>query len=222
MSRYQTILTVRQKEVLMLIKKALAITGFPPTRAEIAAKLGFHSANAAEQHLRALEKKGIISLKSGISRGIQIIHESKKSYAAEDKKIKSSKILKITLPLIGSVAAGNPLQAIEHIQDEFQFDPSFFTENPDFLLRVKGMSMRDAGIIDGDLIAIKKQHEALDGDLVVARIEEEVTVKRFKRKGGRIELIAENPNFSDIILDPSIENFSIEGKVVGLIRNTIF
>lgn len=220
MTKYSINLTQRQKEVLNLIRKELDNTGFPPTRAEIAEKLGFNSPNAAEQHLRALEKKGIISLKSGTSRGIRIIDSQ--NFSILEEQVRFTEISQIIVPLIGSVAAGSPLSAIEHIQKEFQIDRSLFNEKPDFLLKVKGMSMKDAGIIDGDLLAVKKQNEVIDGELVVARINEEVTVKRFRKKEGIIYLIAENPDFSNIVVNNARENFSIEGKVIGLIRNTVF
>ncbi|WP_272659874.1 transcriptional repressor LexA [Providencia sp. PROV112] len=181
-------------------------TGMPPTRAEIAASLGFRSPNAAEEHLKALARKGVIEIVSGASRGIRLLLEEE----TEDQG----------LPLIGRVAAGEPLLAQEHIESHYQVDPELFKPHADFLLRVNGMSMKDIGIMDGDLLAVHKTQNVHNGQVVVARIEDEVTVKRFKQQGNRVELIAENPEFEPIIVDLRQQNFTIEGLAVGVIRNS--
>lgn len=234
-------LTVRQTQVLKLIKEAIEETGFPPTRAEIAAKLGFSSANAAEEHLRALNKKGVITIKAGTSRGIKILldpffsDDENQSLSFPSKnitpkflsKFKPSSLSKyiessFSLPLIGRVAAGSPLFASEQFERHFQCDPSMFAEKPDYLLKVKGLSMRDAGILDGDLVAVKRQSDVCDGSIIVARIDDEVTVKRFKQTAEKIELIPANPNFSTIIVSKGKSDFHIEGLIVGLIRTAQF
>ncbi|WP_272660116.1 transcriptional repressor LexA [Providencia sp. PROV112] len=181
-------------------------TGMPPTRAEIAASLGFRSPNAAEEHLKALARKGVIEIVSGASRGIRLLLEEE----TEDQG----------LPLIGRVAAGEPLLAQEHIESHYQVDPELFKPHADFLLRVNGMSMKDIGIMDGDLLAVHKTQNVHNGQVVVARIEDEVTVKRFKQQGNRVELIAENPEFEPIVVDLRQQNFTIEGLAVGVIRNS--
>ncbi|MBK1780502.1 transcriptional repressor LexA [Advenella sp. WQ 585] len=209
-------LTARQQQVLDLIQQNIIKTGFPPTRAEIAKTLGFKSPNAAEDHLKALAKKGAIVLTAGASRGIRLVTSS----PAENNKQEASfldKVSQVLLPVIGHVAAGNPILAAEHIDREINVDPSLFTQQPDFLLKVKGQSMKDIGILDGDLLAVKKYPEARNGQVIVARIENEVTVKRFIKKAAHIELLPENPDFSPIIVRPNQE-FSIEGIAVGLIR----
>jgi repressor LexA len=215
-----TKLTARQSEILLLIQQAIAQTGFPPTRAEIAQTLGFKSANAAEDHLRALEKKGFITLTPGASRGIRLTQAADLS---ADKTSASGLLEKaisaLTLPLIGRVAAGSPILATENISGELSVDINLFSKQPDYLLEVRGFSMRDAGILDADLLAIKKVQEARSGQIVVARIGEEVTVKRLNVQKGRIQLDPENPDFEPIVILDS-DNFAIEGLVVGLIRTT--
>ena len=217
-------LTARQEESLGLIRDAIEKTGFPPTRAEIATELGFRSANAAEEHLQALARKGAIEISPGTSRGIRLLDRP-----ADGKKIRRAGIpqmvlphpglMQLSLPLIGRVAAGSPILAEEHVSATYQVDPSLFTAKPDYLLKVRGMSMRDAGILDGDLLAVKKTDSARDGQIVVARIDEEVTVKRLSKQGSVLELLPENPDFKPILLKPG-QDFSIEGIALGLIRNT--
>src|SRR5438105_6782230 len=166
-------LTDRQSEVLQLIRELTEVSGFPPTRAEIAERMGFRSVNAAEQHLRALEKKGAIAISSGASRGIRV----------RDGKAAGRQGRLLELPVIGRVAAGSPILAEEHVQGRYQVDPNLFTPRADYLLRVRGMSMRDGGIIEGDLLAVHKTEEARSGQIVVARLGDEVTVKRLRRRG---------------------------------------
>ncbi|ATG15259.1 TPA: transcriptional repressor LexA [Providencia alcalifaciens] len=199
-------LTARQQQVYDLVRDHISQTGMPPTRAEIAASLGFRSPNAAEEHLKALARKGVIEIVSGASRGIRLLLEEE----TED----------LGLPLIGRVAAGEPLLAQEHIESHYQVDPELFKPHADFLLRVNGMSMKDIGIMDGDLLAVHKTQNVHNGQIVVARIEDEVTVKRFKQQGNRVELIAENPEFAPIVVDLREQNFTIEGLAVGVIRNS--
>lgn len=201
-------LTTRQQQVLDLVKNTMLETGMPPTRAEIARELGFKSANAAEEHLKALQKKGVIEILPGTSRGIKL------NINLEDQ-------VETGLPLIGQVAAGEPILAQEHIEDRFKCDPSMFHPNADFLLRVKGMSMKDIGIMDGDLLAVHKTDQANNGQIVVARVDEDVTVKRFERKGSEILLHAENEEFNPIRVDLASQFFTIEGLAVGVIRNGI-
>ncbi len=198
-------LTARQQQVYDLVRDHISQTGMPPTRAEIAASLGFRSPNAAEEHLKALARKGVIEIVSGASRGIRLLLEEENDNQG--------------LPLIGRVAAGEPLLAQEHIESHYQVDPDLFKPHADFLLRVNGMSMKDIGIMDGDLLAVHKTQDVHNGQVVVARIEDEVTVKRFKQQGNRVELIAENPEFAPIIVDLRQQNFTIEGLAVGVIRN---
>jgi repressor LexA len=195
-----TELTARQAEVLQLIADFLQATGFPPTRAEIAKQLGFRSANAAEDHLRALERKGYIEMLPGASRGIRLREG-------------------LGIPVVGRVAAGNPILAEQHIQGRFQIDPSLFKPRADYLLKVRGMSMRDAGILDGDLLAVHRSAEARSGQVVIARLGNEVTVKRFKRQGNQVQLLPENPDFEPILVDLKRDFFAIEGIAVGIIRN---
>ncbi len=217
-------LTSRQQEILELIKQHIQTTGFPPTRAEIANQLGFKSANAAEEHLKALARKGVIELTSGASRGIRLTPSLTPSNASS-AAAGSSMIERIThvisntlsLPLIGRVAAGSPILAQEHIDSKFDVDPTFFSDTPDYLLRVRGLSMRDAGILDGDLLAVKKAVDARNGQIVIARIGDEVTAKRLRKHSGYVELLPENPDFQPIIVTNPNE-FSIEGIAVGLIR----
>ncbi len=206
-------LTARQQEVLDLIKRSIRDTGFPPTRAEIAQQLGFKSANAAEDHLRALERKGVIDIAAGSSRGLRLLNT-----APEQGLLDMPMLRQLTLPLIGRVAAGSPILAQAHVEKTLAFDENLFVTKPDYLLKVKGMSMRDAGILDGDLLAVKKASEARDGQIIVARIGEDVTVKRYMRHRTHIELIAENPDFKPIIVDKHSPGFAIEGLGVGLIR----
>src|ERR1700704_4344308 len=184
-------LTDRQSEILKLIRELTEVSGFPPTRAEIAERMGFRSVNAAEQHLRALEKKGAIDIASGASRGIRVREGRPASRAGR----------LLELPVIGRVAAGSPMLAQEHIQERYQVDPNLFTPRADYLLRVRGMSMRDAGIIEGDLLAVHRTPEARTGQVVVARLADEVTVKRLRRRGHAVQLVAENPDFEPIEVD---------------------
>jgi repressor LexA len=202
-------LTDRQSEILKLIRELTEVSGFPPTRAEIAERMGFRSVNAAEQHLRALERKGAIEITSGASRGIRV-REGRPARAL-------GRLLE--LPVIGRVAAGSPMLAEEHVQGRYQVDPNLFTPRADYLLRVRGMSMRDAGILEGDLLAVHRTQEARTGQVVVARLSDEVTVKRFRRRGHAVQLLPENPDFEPIEVDLRSESLAIEGVAVGVIRN---
>ncbi len=196
-------LTARQQQVLDVIREYVADTGYPPTRADIARELGFKSANAAEEHLRALARKGAIEMIAGASRGIRLTESS-------------------GLPIIGRVAAGAPVLAAEHIEDYCELSPGFFSPSADFLLRVTGDSMRDAGILDGDLLAVHNTATARDGQIVVARIEDEVTVKRLKRSGQHtLKLLPENPDFDPIVVDLRQTEVAIEGISVGVIRQQL-
>ena len=194
-------LTDRQQQVLDLIRSYLAATGYPPTRADIARELGFRSPNAAEEHLRALERKGMIEMTAGASRGIRLNEES-------------------GIPVVGRVAAGNPILAAEHVERHVQVPAQLFAPRADFFLRVRGMSMRDAGILDGDLLAVHRTAEARQGQIVVARIDEDVTVKRLHRTRERhvIELLPENPDFDTIRVDLREREFTLEGVIVGVLR----
>jgi repressor LexA len=213
-------LTARQEEILQLVQDSIAENGAPPTRSEIAQRLGFASANAAEEHLKALAKKGYLELSPGTSRGIKIRESLRQT--AKQLTLPSQMIAQLTLPLIGRVAAGSPILAMEHVEKQVPVDPSLFSQGADYLLKVKGLSMRDAGILDGDYLAVKKASEARNGDIVVARIDDEVTVKRWLKtktsNGIQIQLIAENPDFDPIIIENDGRDFSIEGLAVGLIR----
>lgn len=200
-------LTERQGEILRLIKELTEVSGFPPTRAEIAERMGFRSVNAAEQHLRALERKGALEISAGSSRGIKV---------RERGGAKISRLLE--LPVIGRVAAGSPILAEAHVQARYQVDPNLFTPRADYLLKVRGLSMRDAGILEGDLLAVHRTQEAHSGQVVVARLADEVTVKRLKRRGNAVQLLPENPDFEPIEVDARDENFAIEGVAVGVIR----
>ncbi len=211
-------LTPRQQEILQLIEEAIANTGAPPTRAEIARQLGFKSANAAEEHLQALARKGAIELVSGTSRGIRL---KRSTPAPKQSVLPIESLQQMLLPLIGRVAAGSPVLAQENLQQSYAVAPELFAQKPDYLLKVKGMSMRDAGILDGDLLAVRATKEARNGQIVVARLGDDVTVKRFQRNQHLIELHAENPDFSTIVVQPG-EPFEIEGLAVGLIRNGMF
>ncbi len=216
-------LTPRQQQILDLIQSAIARTGAPPTRAEIASELGFKSANAAEEHLQALARKGVIELVSGTSRGIRLrsdtlrsIHESRvKQYS-----LPLPSLAQLALPLVGRVAAGSPILAQEHLDQTFYVESSLFQRKPDYLLKVRGMSMRDAGIMDGDLLAVQATQDVKNGQIVVARLGDEVTVKRFRRLREGIELQSENPDYQNILVQPG-DPFEIEGLAVGLIRNTM-
>jgi len=198
-------LTNRQNEILNFIRDFIRESGYPPTRADITSALGFRSPNAAQSHLRALEKKGAVSLTPGSSRGIRILGEE----INDDPG----------LPIIGQVAAGSPVLAQEHVSGHCQFDPGMFSPRADYLLSVMGMSMRDAGILDGDLLAVHRTTEARNGQIIVARLHDEVTVKRFERQGHVAWLHPENPEFSSIKVDLRNEPLVIEGLGVGLIRN---
>lgn len=195
-------LTDRQEEVLRLIRDYIRDTGYPPTRAEIAEELGFRSANAAEEHLRALARKGAIEMVPGASRGIRLPDEDS------------------GIPVVGRVAAGDPILAEENIEDYCDISPSFFSPHADYLLRVKGYSMQDAGILDGDLLAVHRTTQVRNGQIVVARIGDEVTVKRFRRERNKqqVELVPENPDFEVITVNLKDDDFSIEGLSVGVIR----
>ena len=216
-------LTARQQQILDLIQTAIARTGAPPTRAEIAAELGFKSANAAEEHLQALARKGVIELVSGTSRGIRLRSDTVRSINAargNQFNLPIPGLSQLVLPLVGRVAAGSPILAQEHVDQTYAVENSLFQHKPDYLLKVRGMSMRDAGIMDGDLLAVQSTREARNGQIVVARLGEEVTVKRYRRTPQAIELHAENPDYPTIIVEPG-EPFAIEGLAVGLIRNTM-
>lgn len=224
-------LTARQTQVLDYIQRHMAEHGAPPTRVEIAAALGFKSANAAEEHLQALARKGAIQLISGASRGIRLKNHSDTMFTQPTAANEQGDWLQsltgmlpgfeqMHLPLVGRVAAGNPILAQQHVDEIRSLPVSLFDRKPHFLLRVKGMSMRDAGILDGDLLAVRSQTVAQNGQIVIARIEDEVTVKRYFRESqGAIRLKAENPEFQDILVPPGTE-FQIEGVMVGLIRSS--
>jgi repressor LexA len=213
-------LTPRQQQILELIQSAIANTGSPPTRAEIAAELGFKSANAAEEHLQALARKGAIELVSGTSRGIRLKGNNLRAMQDSMANTVNQTISGFSLPLVGRVAAGSPILAQEHVDQTYYVESSLFQRKPDYLLRVRGMSMRDAGIMDGDLLAVQSTRDAKNGQIVVARLGDDVTVKRYRRTPDRIELLPENPDFKTIVVEPG-EPFEIEGLAVGLIRNTM-
>jgi repressor LexA len=196
-------LTPRQRQVLHFIQESLAEHGLPPTRAEIAEALGFKSANAAEEHLRALQRKGVLELRPGASRGIQL---------------KDSLRDQIGLPLVGRVAAGRPILAEENIQARYQVDPQLFQPKPHYLLKVSGMSMRNAGILDGDLVAVHRTPEVRNRQIVVARLENEVTVKRYRQDGSIAWLLPENEEFEPMRIDLREQSLTIEGVVVGVLR----
>ncbi len=197
-------LTPRQRQILELIQDFIAETGMPPTRAEIARELGFKSANAAEEHLRALKRKGVIELVPGASRGI---------------KLKDSLREQIGLPLVGRVAAGNPILAEQNIEAHYRLDPALFDPKPHYLLRVHGMSMKDAGILDGDLVAVHRTPEVRSRQIIVARLDDEVTVKRYRQDGRMVWLLPENEEFEPIEVDLAEQALVIEGVVVGVIRD---
>ena len=222
-SNFPPKLTDRQQQILELIQSAVKRTGAPPTRAEIAAELGFKSANAAEEHLQALARKGAIELVSGTSRGIRLKSETLRSIH-EDRlqqlTLPLQSLMQLALPLVGRVAAGSPILAQEHVDQTYHVESSLFQRRPDYLLKVRGMSMRNAGIVDGDLLAVQVTKDAKNGQIVVARLGDDVTVKRFWHGKDGIELRAENPDFQTILVAPD-EPFEIEGLAVGLIRNTV-
>ncbi len=197
-------LTPRQKQILEMIQEFIAESGMPPTRAEIASELGFKSANAAEEHLRALQRKGVLDLLPGASRGIQL---------------KDSLRDQMGLPLIGRVAAGSPILAQEHIEAHYKIDPQLFRPKPHYLLRVHGMSMKNAGILDGDLVAVHRTPEVRSRQIIVARLDDEVTVKRYRQNGSLVSLLPENEDFETIEVDLKHQSLVIEGVVVGVIRD---
>lgn len=196
-------LTERQEEILQTIRDFIEENGYPPTRAEIAEILGFRSVNAAEDHLKALERKGYIEIQAGASRGIRILEEES------------------GLPVVGRVAAGSPILSEQYIDTRYDIDPHLFKPKAHYLLKVRGMSMRDAGILDGDLLAVHKTRVVRSGQIIVARVDGEVTVKRLRRKGKRIELLPENPDFDVIVVDETENDFQIEGLSVGVIRRDL-
>jgi repressor LexA len=202
-------LTARQRQILDWMRAYIDANGMPPTRADIAKGLGFSTPSSAEDHLQALARKGALEIVPGASRGLRL-----KDLPGEPQQG--------TLPLVGRVAAGSPVLAAEHIEGRYRIDPELFTPHADYLLRVRGASMRDAGILDGDLVAVHRTSEARNGQIVVARIAsrggDEVTIKRFRRRGREIVLVAENPAFEPIVVDASITAFAIEGVAVGLVR----
>jgi repressor LexA len=198
-------LTPRQGQILDWIRAFIEARGMPPTRAEIAEGLGFSTPSSAEDHLQALARKGALEIVPGASRGLRL------------KQIPGVPV-QGTLPLVGRVAAGSPILAAEHIEAHYRVDAELFSPRADYLLRVRGTSMKDAGILDGDLLAVHRTAEARSGQIVVARIEDEVTVKRFRRRGREIVLWPENPDFEAIVVDPKQIAFAIEGIGVGLIR----
>jgi repressor LexA len=221
-------LTPRQQQILELVESAIERTGAPPTRAEIAAELGFKSANAAEEHLQALARKGVIELVGGTSRGIRLKSDTLRALAqarlepfGKQYSLPLPSLAQLSLPLVGRVAAGSPILAQEHVDQTYLMEASLFQRRPDYLLKVRGMSMRDAGIMDGDLLAVQKASDAKNGQIVVARLGDDVTVKRLRRTKQGIELIPENPDFSTIVVGPDEPNFALEGVAVGLIRNTM-
>jgi repressor LexA len=193
-------LTPRQAEILKLIERYTEKSGFPPTRSEICQAMGFKSPNAAEEHLKALARKGVIEMTPGASRGIRLKQEP-------------------GVPVIGRVAAGAPILAAEHIEARYQLDPELFNPSADYLLKVRGMSMRDAGILEGDLLAVHRTSDFRSGQIVVARLHDEVTVKRIRKNRDKVELIPENPAFATRVVDLKRESLAIEGVAVGIIRN---
>ena len=219
-------LTDRQQQILDLVQSAIERTGAPPTRAEIANELGFKSANAAEEHLQALARKGVIELVGGTSRGIRLKSDTLRALNESRGRQYSLPLpgfAQLSLPLVGRVAAGVPMLALEHIEQTYLMEASMFPRRPDYLLKVRGMSMRDAGIMDGDLLAVQRAKDAKNGQIVVARLGDEVTVKRFRKTKTSIELIAENPDFKTIVVPLPGQgdevDFELEGLAVGLIRN---
>jgi repressor LexA len=203
-------LTARQQQILDWIRAYLESTGMPPTRAEIATGLGFSTPSSAEDHLQALAKKGALEMIPGASRGLRL-----KEWPGVP--------IQGTLPLVGRVAAGHPILAVENIEARYRVDPALFSPRADYLLRVRGESMRDAGLLDGDLLAVHRTHEARNGQIIVARLGgasgDEVTVKRLRRRGRDIVLLPENPAFHPIVVDPRTTALAIEGVAVGLVRS---
>lgn len=199
------VLTARQQQIYDLIRDHIQSTGMPPTRAEIANQLGFRSPNAAEEHLKALAKKGVIEIIAGASRGIRLLLEAENEEQG--------------LPLIGRVAAGEPILAEQHIESHYHVDPALFKPQADFLLRVRGMSMKNIGILDGDLLAVHKTTEVRNGQVIVARIDDDVTVKRWKKQGNVVSLLPENEEFEPIVVDLKTQPLTVEGLAVGIIRN---
>lgn len=221
-------LTERQQQILDLVQSTIERTGSPPTRAEIAAELGFRSANAAEEHLQALARKGVIELVSGTSRGIRLksdtlrsLNEARLMQYGKQFSLPLPHLAQLSLPLVGRVAAGAPILAQEHIDQTYVVEAGLFARRPDYLLKVRGMSMRDAGIMDGDLLAVQATKEAKNGQIVVARLGDDVTVKRLRRTKHHVELLPENPEFEPIVVSPHDEQFELEGIAVGLVRNTM-
>ena len=203
-------LTARQRQVLTFISEFIEKHRYPPTRSELAAHFGFRSPNAAEAHLRALESKSVIGIERGAARGITLLPLAAGELPASAHDM--------PLPLVGQVAAGSPILAQENIEDEYRVDPALFQRKPHYLLRVQGMSMQDVGILDGDLLAVHRTPEARNGQIVVARLDDEVTVKRFRRRGFRVQLIPENVDFQPIEVDLRRQELVIEGLGVGVIR----
>lgn len=217
-------LTERQRQIYELVRSTIEATGAPPTRAEIATALGFKSANAAEEHLQALARKGVIELVGGTSRGIRLQSDTLRAVHQRRQQqfsLPLPSLAQLMLPLVGRVAAGSPILAEEHIDRQYQVEATLFSRRPDYLLKVRGMSMRDAGILDGDLLAVAQASEARNGQIVVARLGDEVTVKRFQRGKKGIELLPENPDFQTIHVPDGDAQFAIEGLAVGLIRNGV-
>jgi len=212
MKMFEKKLTKRQKQILNFISEFIEKYKFPPTRSELSAHFGFRSPNAAEAHLRALEKKSVIGIARGVSRGITLLPLAAGELPASVNTL---------LPLVGRVAAGSPVLAQENIEDEYRVDHSLFPRKPHYLLRVEGMSMQDAGILDGDLLAVHRTPEARNGQIVVARVDDEVTVKRFRRRGFRVQLIPENIDFEPIEVDLRQQDLAIEGLGVGVIRSKL-
>jgi repressor LexA len=204
-------LTKRQKEILGFISDHIDSAGFPPTRSDISKHFGFRSPNAAESHLRALQQKGVIRIEPGHSRGITLT-------ALSLSCLPAANVARLPLPLVGRVAAGSPILAQENIEHEYRVDPSLFSSRPHYLLRVEGDSMRDAGILDGDLLAVHRTPVAQNGQIVVARLDDEVTVKRFKRSGHQVSLLPENTEFQPIHIDLRRQELVIEGLGVGIVR----
>ena len=225
-------LTARQTEIFEFIQSFIEDTGMPPTRAEMARELGFRSANAAEEHLRALKRKGVIELLPGTSRGIRLLETGRPPLTQLLTEEEGLPLVGLPLvglplvglplvglPLVGRVAAGQPILATEHIEARYRLDLALFSPRPHYLLRVHGMSMRDAGILDGDLVAVRREPEVRNGQIVVVRLEEEVTVKRYRQSGTMVTLLPQNPDFQPIKVDLKAEHMVIEGVVVGVIRN---
>jgi repressor LexA len=219
MSQQTAKLTHRQQEILDFIHLSMRRNGYPPTRAEIGTHFGFRSPNAAEQHLRALARKMVIRIEKGTSRGIRLIEPAAPVHALANAGLHPATEGLPSLPLIGRVAAGSPVLASENIEDHYAIDPLLFRPRPDYLLRVIGMSMRDAGILDGDLLAVHRSPVASNGQIVVARLDDEVTVKRFERQDAMVRLLPENPDFKPIQINLEQQELVIEGLGVGVIRS---